>query len=173
MLNVYVGVSVCGSSGRLRVLSSHYLWATAVTHVRTPSILSCKKMFQSWVGLVLFFLGFTRFNIAKGKLNVPASVCMSVFVVLWFGDVYLLSLHPDRTWTCMCTCVLSKTETTELVSPTELLGPLSTVCPFVVEVVGRSSARSSWRLLLKQQFDILGNTVMHFTAETTASRQLA
>lgn len=68
MLNVYAGVSVCGSSGRLRVLSSLYLWATTVVRTHTKHALM-RKMFQSWVGLVLFFLVFTLFKIPEGKLS--------------------------------------------------------------------------------------------------------
>lgn len=67
MLNVYVHVSVGGSSGRLRVLSSLYLRATAVILTLSKHSLM-REMFQSWVGLVLFFLVFTHFKTLEGKL---------------------------------------------------------------------------------------------------------
>lgn len=43
-----------------------------------------RKMFQSWVGLVQFFLVFTHFKFPKGKLRKPLPVCTPAFVLFDF-----------------------------------------------------------------------------------------
>lgn len=135
MLNVYVGLSVCGSSGRLLVLRSLYLWATTVICRHAKHSLM-RKMFQSWVGFVLFFLVFTHF-LKSPKENVQ-SPC-------W-------SLHA-----CICSLLIWRYVFIFLFNRSEWVRVYA-VEDFsnIIEVAGWRSSRSSRVLLSKWQFPMLG-----------------
>lgn len=100
MLNVYVGVFLCGSSGRLHVFSPRYLWAIQ-SCVYTPKLLSCEKC--SRVGWPWFFFSWYSqfFKPLMDYFKVPARACSPIFGVIWFWDFYSFSLHQNKTRVCL------------------------------------------------------------------------
>lgn len=142
-LNVYVGVTMCGSSGRLCVLSSLYLWATMIVRTHAKHAL-VRNMFQSWVGLVLFFLVFTHFKIPQGQLWKSQPEFARLY--LYSFDLEICIYFPFVRIECGCVWMLGrvwlKKQITEWIWPNERPAPLSAVCPFVVEVFEHSSFRS-------------------------------
>lgn len=109
MLNVYVGVSVCGSSGRLLVLRSLYLWATTVIRRHAKHSLM-RKMFQSWVGFVLFFLVFTHFfKSPKENFQSPCwslHACICSLLILRYVFIFLSTEGSVcvYAWARACVC---------------------------------------------------------------------
>lgn len=146
MLNVYVGVSVCGSSGRLLVLRSLYLWATTVIRRHAKHSLM-RKMFQSWVGFVLFFLVFTHFlKSPKENFQSPCwslHACICSLLILRYVFIFL------STEGSVCVCMRERVRVYAVEDFSN-----------IIEVVWWRSSRSSRVLLSKWQFLMLGNSVM-------------
>lgn len=93
VLNVYVGVSVCGSSGRLHVLNPPLFMSYIRSYVYTPNILSCEK--RSRFGWPQFC--FSCYSHFLKPLVDHFKVCVHIFVVLRFEDIFFCSFHHRRT----------------------------------------------------------------------------